>query len=73
MAAAGPRLEGARFRGDEPPHPVTAYGRSKLAAEEAVREPLPWTIVRPPMVYGPRDQEVLKVFGSPDSDRAGLW
>ena len=23
---------------------------------------LPWTIVRPPMVYGPRDQEVLKVF-----------
>src|SRR6185436_20736389 len=23
---------------------------------------LPWTIVRPPMVYGPRDRDVLKVF-----------
>jgi nucleoside-diphosphate-sugar epimerase len=42
---------------------VTAYGRSKLAGEEVVRESgLPWTIVRPPMVYGPRDSEVLKVF-----------
>jgi nucleoside-diphosphate-sugar epimerase len=42
---------------------VTAYGRSKLAAEQAVTAAaVPWTIVRPPMVYGPRDQEVLKVF-----------
>ena len=24
--------------------------------------PVAWSIVRPPMVYGPRDQEVLKVF-----------
>lgn len=43
--------------------PVTAYGRSKLAAERVVTAGgLPWTIVRPPMVYGPRDREVLKVF-----------
>ena len=42
---------------------MTAYGRSKLAAEAVVTaSALPWTIVRPPTVYGPRDQEVLKVF-----------
>jgi nucleoside-diphosphate-sugar epimerase len=42
---------------------VTAYGRSKLAAEAAVTAgTLPWVIVRPPTVYGPRDREVLKVF-----------
>jgi nucleoside-diphosphate-sugar epimerase len=39
------------------PHPVSAYGRSKLAAEKAVREELggtayAWTILRPPLVYG---------------------
>lgn len=63
MAAVGPTIKGRPLRGDEAPRPVTAYGRSKLAAEQAVTaSALPWTIVRPPMVYGPRDQEVLKVF-----------
>ena len=42
---------------------MTAYGRSKLAGEAAVTAgALPWVIVRPPTVYGPRDREVLKVF-----------
>jgi nucleoside-diphosphate-sugar epimerase len=63
MAAAGPTIKGRPLRGDEAPRPVTAYGRSKLAAEQAVTASgLDWTIVRPPMVYGPRDHEVLKVF-----------
>ena len=63
MAAAGPTTRGRPLRGDEPPRPVTAYGRSKLAAEQVVTASrLAWTIVRPPMVYGPRDREVLKVF-----------
>jgi dihydroflavonol-4-reductase len=63
LAAAGPALRGAPLLGTEPPHPVTAYGRSKLAAEQVVRSSsLPWSIVRPPIVYGPRDREVLKVF-----------
>jgi nucleoside-diphosphate-sugar epimerase len=63
MAAAGPSSPGKPHRGDEPARPVTAYGRSKLAAEAVVTaSALPWTIVRPPTVYGPRDQEVLKVF-----------
>ena len=63
MAAAGPAVPGRPHDGSETPHPVTAYGRSKLAAERAVATgSLPWTIVRPPTVYGPRDREVLKVF-----------
>jgi nucleoside-diphosphate-sugar epimerase len=39
------------------PNPVTAYGRSKLEAERAIRKALSntacaWTILRPPLVYG---------------------
>lgn len=63
MAAAGPSAPGRPLTGGEPPRPVTRYGRSKLAGEEAVHSSsLPWTILRPSMVYGPRDTEVFKVF-----------
>lgn len=63
LAAAGPSQRGSPLTGQEPARPVTAYGRSKLAAEQILKEsPLPWTIVRPPIVYGPRDREILKVF-----------
>jgi nucleoside-diphosphate-sugar epimerase len=63
MAAGGPADRGQPLRGDEPPRPVTHYGRSKLEGEAVVRAAnVPWTIIRPPMVYGPRDREVLKVF-----------
>ena len=63
LAAAGPSPRGAPLTGSETPHPVTAYGRSKLAAEQVVRESrLRWSVIRPPVVYGPRDREILKVF-----------
>lgn len=63
LAAGGPTAPGRPLRGPEPPRPVSAYGRSKLAAEELVRAgPVPWTIVRPPTVYGPRDRELLRLF-----------
>jgi nucleoside-diphosphate-sugar epimerase len=63
MAAGGPAARGRPLTGSEPARPVTRYGRSKLAAEEVVRSSsLSWTVVRPPLVYGPRDTEVLKVF-----------
>ena len=50
LAAAGPAPRGAPLSGDAIPRPVTAYGRSKLAGEQAVRaSPLRWSIVRPPL------------------------
>jgi nucleoside-diphosphate-sugar epimerase len=65
LAAGGPTVAGRPLSGGEPPRPVTAYGRTKLAAEAAVREgPLPWTIIRPPAVYGPRDREMFRIFQS---------
>ncbi len=63
LAAAGPSRRGRALQGGEPEKPVTPYGASKLAAEQAVRASrIPWTIVRPPTVYGPRDRELLRLF-----------
>lgn len=63
LAAAGPSPEpGGRDPADEP-RPVSAYGRSKLAGErEAMRYGGPWTVLRPPAVYGPRDIDILQFF-----------
>ncbi len=49
--------------GDEP-RPVTVYGRSKMLGETEVRRHcrVPWTILRPAAVYGPRDAEFLTLF-----------
>lgn len=43
------------------PHPVTAYGRSKLLAEEKLKSipNLNYTILRPTAVYGPRDKDIF--------------
>jgi dihydroflavonol-4-reductase len=63
LAAAGPTRRGVVAHETNPPHPVSHYGRSKLAGEEAVRAgDVPWTIVRPPTVYGSRDRETLRLF-----------
>ena len=63
LAAGGPSPRGLPLDGSEAPRPVTAYGRSKLAGEQVVTASrLRWSIVRPPIVYGPRDREVLKLF-----------
>ena len=65
LAAAGPSPDGRPLREDSPPHPVSHYGRSKLCAEEAVRRSglaERAVIVRPAVVYGPRDTDVLEVL-----------
>jgi len=54
-------------------NPVTGYGRSKLAAEEYLKqqEDLPWIIIRPTAVYGPRDVDVLTLYKSIKKGIAG--
>ncbi len=63
LAAAGPSPVVEGRSPDQPPAPVSAYGRSKLHGEEIVRAwRSPWVILRPPAIYGPRDRDVLQFF-----------
>ncbi len=65
LAAAGPTLGAAPLTEDDAPHPVSHYGKSKLEAEQIVRALLPdAVIVRPPVVYGPRDTDVFQILQS---------
>lgn len=64
---AASRAPGARFihlsslAAREPG--LSDYTASKAAGEDALLAmPLPWTILRPPAVYGPGDREILKLF-----------
>lgn len=62
LAASGPSVPGGNRRESDRPEPVSAYGRSKLEGEKrllAYAHSLPIAIVRPPMVYGPRDTQFL--------------
>jgi UDP-glucose 4-epimerase len=65
LAAAGPlnNLNGS-ITEETLPHPVTAYGRSKLLAEEKLKSitSLNYIILRPTAVYGPRDTGIYIFF-----------
>jgi len=62
LAAAGPAAPGRPRREEDPPAPVSLYGESKLAAErevQGVAGRVEAVILRPPIVYGPGDKELL--------------
>lgn len=65
LAAAGPSFpEAPRYEG-QPSAPVSAYGHSKLAAENYLKKLaklIPITIVRPPAVFGPWDPNTIQLF-----------
>ncbi len=65
ISAAGPSEQGRARTEDDPSAPISDYGRSKLLAEEAVRQysgVFPAVIVRPPNVIGPRQRELLEAI-----------
>jgi len=65
LAAVGPlnTLSGI-ITEETSPHPITAYGKSKLLAEEKLKSitSLNYTILRPTAVYGPRDKDIFIFF-----------
>ena len=66
QAAAGPAPDASHpKRETDADAPIEGYGRSKLEAErslQARKSDLPFTIVRPVAVYGPRDRDFLSIF-----------
>lgn len=65
LAAVGPARNGRPVGLDDVPQPLTAYGRSKLAGEEAClagADQMDVVILRPPAVYGPRDRDFFLFF-----------
>jgi nucleoside-diphosphate-sugar epimerase len=64
LAAAGPATPERPAREEDPPQPVSEYGKSKLAGEDEVRNRSQgeYVILRPSAVYGPRDEELLRLF-----------
>ena len=66
LAAVGPSDNLLPRKEEHLPRPVSAYGRSKLAAEEWLNQlsPNEWKnfILRPPVILGPRDPGMFKFF-----------
>lgn len=65
LAAAGPSLDGKPITESDQPHPISEYGKSKLAAEVALLpflDKIPIIILRPSGIYGPGDKEIFTFF-----------
>lgn len=64
QAAAGPARDGRPVTERDPPRPVSWYGISKLEGEQAVAREWggPGIVLRPGVVYGPRDRGLLTYF-----------
>jgi len=65
LAAAGPAY-GAPLVESDPMHPVSNYGKSKKKMEEMIHETnfndISITILRPPAVFGPREDQIYSFF-----------
>lgn len=62
LAAAGPTELGNEISASHK-NPITNYGKSKAAAELVVKKSgIPYTIIRPTAVYGPREKEIFTLF-----------
>lgn len=65
LAAGGPSPTPEPRKEGDPDQPVSAYGQSKHEAEIRLmrfKDRYPISIVRPPLVYGPRDRGVYLFF-----------
>ena len=65
LAAGGPGTAESPRRETDQESPVSAYGRSKLAAERElarVSDRVPVSIVRPPIIFGPADRASLSLY-----------
>ena len=65
LAAHGPGHNNCSANENDECRPITDYGKSKRDAELITlkyADRLPVTIVRPPAIYGPRDDQVLRFF-----------
>lgn len=64
LAAVGPLTDDVSTITEQTnPMPVTAYGRSKLLAEnELTKIDIPLTILRPTAIYGPRDTNIFIIL-----------
>lgn len=65
MAAVGPSNGMNPIKETDPQNPITHYGRSKLAGEQAAlsfTEKFPVVSLRPTGIYGPGDKEVFAFF-----------
>lgn len=65
QGASGPSFDGEPLTEESPCKPISDYGVTKLEGEEVAKTlmgDVPTTIVRPSAVYGPRDENFLKIF-----------
>ena len=64
LAAAGPSADDVTLITEKSSaRPVTAYGRSKLLAEnELAKVAIPLIILRPTAIYGPRDKDIFIIL-----------
>lgn len=75
QTACGPSLDGKPCTEETKEHPITRYGKSKLAQERlamSYSDRLPISIIRAVAVYGPRDTEIYLVFKTYKQGLLGL-